>query len=69
MRHRSSFVALLVFAAGACTAAPDSGGQTATVAPATTATVQASTAMKRRPGSRRRVCCPSPGASRPRRCR
>jgi peroxiredoxin len=48
MRLRSSFVvALLVVAAGACTAAPDGGRQPATVAPAPTATVQTSTALKR----------------------
>lgn len=48
MRLRSIplFVALLVFAAGACTAAPNSGGQTATTAPATTTTARASIAMK-----------------------
>jgi peroxiredoxin len=48
MRLRSSsVVALLVLAAGACTAAPDSGGQPAAIAPATTATARASTAMTR----------------------
>jgi peroxiredoxin len=47
MRLRSSFVvALLVFAAGACTAARDSGGQPATFAPATTTTARASIAVK-----------------------
>jgi thiol-disulfide isomerase/thioredoxin len=47
MRRRSSFVvALLVFAAGACTAARDSGGQPATFAPATTTTARASIAVK-----------------------
>ena len=48
MRLRSIplIVALLVFAAGACTAAPSSGGQTATNAPATTTTARASIAMK-----------------------
>jgi peroxiredoxin len=48
MRPRSIplVVALLVFAAGACTAAPDSGGQTATIAPATTTAVRASIAVK-----------------------
>jgi thiol-disulfide isomerase/thioredoxin len=46
MRLRSSLVALLVFAAGACTAAPDSGGQTATMAPATTTIARASIAVK-----------------------
>jgi peroxiredoxin len=48
MRLRSSFIiALLVFAAGACAAAPDSGGQAATMAPATTTPARASTAMNR----------------------
>jgi peroxiredoxin len=48
MRVRSIplVVALLVFAAGACTAAPDSGGQTATNTPATTTTARASIAVK-----------------------
>jgi thiol-disulfide isomerase/thioredoxin len=48
MRPRSIplIVALLVFAAGACTAAPNSGGQTATNAPATPTTARASIAMK-----------------------
>jgi thiol-disulfide isomerase/thioredoxin len=48
MRVRSILlvVALLVFAAGACTPAPDSGGQTATMAPATTTTARASIAVK-----------------------
>ena len=48
MRLRSIplIVALLVFAAGACTAAPNSGGQTATNAPATRTTARASIAMK-----------------------
>jgi peroxiredoxin len=48
MRLRSSFVvALLVVAAGACTAAPDSGRQPANIAPAPPTTVQTSTALKR----------------------
>jgi cytochrome c biogenesis protein CcmG, thiol:disulfide interchange protein DsbE len=48
MRRRSSFViALLVFAAGACTAAPDSGEQPTAMAPATTTSARASTAMNR----------------------
>ena len=48
MRCRSSFVvALLVFAAGGCTLAPDRGGQPATIAPATTTPARASTAMTR----------------------
>jgi thiol-disulfide isomerase/thioredoxin len=46
MRLRSSLVALLVLAAGACTAAPNSGEQTATLAPATTTTARASSAVK-----------------------
>ena len=48
MRLRSIplVVALLVFAAGACTAAPNSGEQTATLAPATTTTARASIAVK-----------------------
>ena len=46
MRLRSSLVALLVFAAGANIAAPDSGGQTATMAPATTTIARASIAVK-----------------------
>jgi thiol-disulfide isomerase/thioredoxin len=48
MRRRSSFlIALLVCIAGACTPAPNSGGQTATIAQATPTTVQTSTAMNR----------------------
>jgi peroxiredoxin len=48
MRLRSIplIVALLVFAAGACTAAPNSGGQPATNAPATTTTARARIVMK-----------------------
>ena len=48
MRHRSIplFVALLVFAVGACTAALDSGGQPATIAPATTTAARAGIAVK-----------------------
>jgi peroxiredoxin len=46
MRLRSSLVALLVVAAGACNAAPDGGGQTATVGPATATPARASTAVK-----------------------
>jgi peroxiredoxin len=47
MRLRSSFVvALLMSAAGACTAAPDGGEQAATLAPATTTTARASIAVK-----------------------
>ena len=48
MRRRSIplFVALLVFAAGACTAALDSGGQPATIAPATTTAARAGIAVK-----------------------
>ena len=45
MRIRSALLALLVFAAGACNAAPG-GGPAATVAPATTAAAPASTAMR-----------------------
>lgn len=49
MRLRSSFVvvALLVVVAGACTPAPNRGGQAATIAPAPPTTVQTSTALKR----------------------
>jgi peroxiredoxin len=47
MRPRSSLViALLVFAAGACTAAPNSGGQPASMASATTTAARARIAMK-----------------------
>jgi len=49
MRLRSIplVVALLVIAASACATAPNSGGENATVAPATTTPARASTAMKR----------------------
>jgi peroxiredoxin len=48
MRRRSSFViALLAFAASACTAAPDRGGEPTAIAPATTTSARASIAMKR----------------------
>jgi len=48
MRLRSiPLVALLMVAAGACTAAPDRGGENATVAPAPTTPARASTATKR----------------------
>ena len=46
MRLRSRLVALLVVAAGACTAAPDRSGQPASMAPATATTARARIAVK-----------------------